>query len=152
MQIINERSAGAVVFKQKNSELYFLLLHAKYKTAYWEFPKGLIEKNEKLEDAAKREIMEECGLKNVRFLEGFKEKITYYYRRGDKLIFKEVTYLLAESFEENVRISFEHIGYEWAKFEEALPKLRDNLKKVLVKAKDFIVKLKKDFGQTTLSK
>lgn len=142
MQILNERSAGAVIFKKKNSELYFLLLHAKYKSDYWEFPKGLIEKNETLENTVRREIMEECGIKNISFIEGFKEKITYFYRRGDKLIFKEVTYLLAESLDEDVKISHEHIGFEWAKFEEALPKLKDNLKKVLTKARDFLLKIK----------
>jgi Predicted NTP pyrophosphohydrolase len=146
MQVLNEKSAGAIIFRKKDSEIYYLLLHAKYKTDYWEFPKGLIEKNEDLESTVRREIFEECGLKDIKFINGFKESINYFYRRGDKLIMKEVIYFLVESLENNVRISSEHVGYEWVKYEEAIPRLKENLRKVLTKAKDFLVKQRSLIG------
>jgi len=146
MQVLNEKSAGAIIFRKKDSEIYYLLLHAKYKTDYWEFPKGLIEKNEDLESTVRREIFEECGLKDIKFINGFKESINYFYRRGDKLIMKEVIYFLVESLENNVRISPEHVGYEWVKYEEAIPRLKENLRKVLTKAKDFLVKQRSLIG------
>jgi hypothetical protein len=46
---------------------------------------------------------------------------------------------LAETKEKNVQISFEHIGYEWLPFEEALERLSfQNAKEILKKANEFL--------------
>jgi bis(5'-nucleosidyl)-tetraphosphatase len=93
--MIDERSSGAVIFSN-NKELNkseFLLLH--YASGHWDFPKGNIEDGEDEVQAAYREIFEETGIQNVHFVEGFRKKIQYYYRRGDILIQKEVIFYLA---------------------------------------------------------
>lgn len=52
---------------------------------------------------------------------------------------KFVTFFVAETKEKNVQISFEHIGYEWLPFEEAMERLTfKNAKEILKKANDFL--------------
>jgi 8-oxo-dGTP pyrophosphatase MutT (NUDIX family) len=132
-----EKSAGAVVFRKENG-IKFLLLKYKFKSEYWDFPRGNIEKGEKAEDTAKREIEEETGIKDLKFLKNFKQKVKWFYRRENKLISKEVIYFLAQTDEKEVRISEENVGYEWLSYEEALSKLKPTSQKVLKEAMKFL--------------
>jgi len=137
-----EKSAGAVVFRRENNKIFYLLLH--YQSGHWGFPKGHIEKGESIEETAKREIEEETGIKDIKFIKGFKQWIKYFFKRnypGQKKenVFKIVTYLLAETSQKKVKISFEHIGYEWLTFDEALKRLTfKNSKEILKKADKFL--------------
>ena len=101
-----EKSAGAIIFKKENNQVEYLLIQ--YKTGYWGFPRGIIEKEETLEDAAKREIEEETGLIDLQFIPGFKEIIKYFYKWEGKNVLKFVTYFLAEAREDKVKLSYEH--------------------------------------------
>ena len=71
-----EKSAGAVIFRKEDDKIYYLLLH--YQGGHWDFPKGNIEKGEKLEDTVRREVKEETGIENIKFALGFKEAIKYF--------------------------------------------------------------------------
>jgi len=143
-----EKSAGAVVFRKENNKIYYLLLHYpgtshRAEKDYWDFPKGHIEKGEKIEDTVKREVFEETGLKDIKILPGFKETIKYFFRFEGKNILKFVTFFVAETKEKDVKISFEHIGYDWLPFEEGIERLTfNNAKEILKKANDFLMKLK----------
>ena len=61
-------SAGLMMFTLKEGEIKVFLVHpggpffSKKDEGYWGIPKGLIEKDEELLDAAKREFKEETGL------------------------------------------------------------------------------------------
>ena len=135
-----EKSAGAVVFRKEKDTIKYLLLH--YQASHWGFPKGNIEKGEKLEDTIKREVKEETGIEDVKFLPGFKEWVKYFYKLKDRDIFKTVTYLVAETRTKEVKISWEHIGYKWLPYQKALEKLTfKNAKQILEKANKHIVKL-----------
>lgn len=141
-----EKSAGAIVFRKENEEIYYLLLNYpgtshRAKRDYWDFPKGHIEKGEKPEETAKREVEEETGLKDLELVEGFKETIKFFFRWERKNILKFVTFYLAETKTKDVQISFEHIGYEWLPYEKAIERLTfQNAKKILKKANDFLNK------------
>ncbi len=74
-----ERSAGAVVFRKEKGNISYLLLH--YQAGHWDFPKGNIERGEKMEETVKREIKEETGIEDIEFIPGFKETIKYSYFR-----------------------------------------------------------------------
>lgn len=132
-----EKSAGAVIFRKEGGKVYYLLLH--YQSGHWDFPKGNIEKGEKLEDTARRETKEETGIEDINFTPGLKESIKYFYRLKKKNIFKIVTFFLAETKTKKVKISWEHIGYKWLPYEEALEQLTfKNAKEILKKANRFL--------------
>jgi bis(5'-nucleosidyl)-tetraphosphatase len=137
--MIEEISAGAVIFFEGNSFRKYLALH--YPAGHWDFPKGGVEKGETEEEAAIREIMEETGISIGSFIPGFKKKIEYHYRRADGLSHKQVFFFLAEAKTDSVRISFEHSGYEWLSFEQALRRLSfENARNILREADDYLSK------------
>jgi bis(5'-nucleosidyl)-tetraphosphatase len=133
-----ETSAGIVVFFSENKEIKYLLLH--YSEGHWDFPKGHVEGIETLEQAALRETKEETGLE-VPINEGFKEHISYFYKnRQGVIINKTVYFFVGQSATKEVKLSFEHIGYAWHSYENALKKLTyENAKEILRKANAFLV-------------
>jgi len=144
-----ETSAGAVVFRRENSKIYYLLLH--YEAGHWDFPKGHIEKDEKEEDTVKREVTEETGIEDIKIIEGFKEWIKYFYRKTYGLnedekkkvpwTFKIVTFYLAEAKTEEVKISFEHTGFKWLPYKEAIEQITfKKAKEILKKAHHYPAK------------
>ena len=106
---------------------------------YWDLPKGHIEKGEKEIETVRREVEEETGLKDIEFLEGFKEWIKYFFKFKGVNILKFVTFYLAETKEKDIKVSFEHLGFEWLSYEKAIEKLTfQNAKKILKKANKFL--------------
>lgn len=74
-------AAGGLVHNDKN-ELLFIFRKGK-----WDLPKGKVEKNELIFDAAKREVEEECGLTDLRV--NNKLTTTYHtYKDGGKWVLK----------------------------------------------------------------
>jgi transcription antitermination protein NusB len=63
-QGIKEMSAGGMVYRQEEDGYYFCLILDAYDK--WTFPKGHVDKGEKEEKAALREITEETGLENLK--------------------------------------------------------------------------------------
>jgi len=134
----HEKSCGAVVFK-RNGEVEYLLLH--YEAGHWDYVKGQVEQDESEKDTVTRELKEETGITDARFIDGFREEISYFYRRRGRTVHKEVIFFLIETKDSNVKLSYEHVGYEWLNYEKAMAKLTfANAKKVLAKAHDFLEK------------
>ena len=133
---MEERSAGAVVYREAPAGRMYLLLQ---NAGRWDFPKGGVEKGESELATVLREVEEETGLKDLKILPGFRKVIHYFYRREGKTIHKEVVYLLALTPNESVRISFEHQGYGWFTYSEAVKKASYNNSKVtMTEAERFI--------------
>ncbi len=132
-----ENSAGAVIFRKEGDKFFYLLLH--YQSGHWDFPKGNIEKGEKLQDTVKREVKEETRIDDVKFVPDFKEIIKYFYRLKGKVIFKTVVFYLTETKTKDVKISWEHIGYKWLPYDQALEQITfKNAKETLKRANDFL--------------
>lgn len=93
-------AAGGVV-SNPNEEILLI-----FRRGYWDLPKGKIEKHEKSEDAAVREVEEETGLKKVRIIcpLGFRKwmnKATYHsYLIGDKPAMKITHWYIMHTDEE----------------------------------------------------
>lgn len=146
-----EKSCGAIIFRKEKGKLFYLILYKKaydhYKEA-WDFPKGNVELRETEQQAAAREIEEETGIKKIVFVPEFREIIKFFYKREGKLVYKEVIFLLAETKQREVKLSFEHNAYKWASYEEALKLLtHKNSANILEKAQKF---LKEKLKQKTL--
>jgi 8-oxo-dGTP pyrophosphatase MutT (NUDIX family) len=135
--MIREFSAGIVVYVQKRERKY-LLLH--YQSGHWDFPKGHIEKGEKAEEAALRELQEETGL-SAEIHEEFKESITYFHHLmpTKDLAHKTVYFFVGKANFSAVILSHEHIDFAWLSFDEAYKKLTyDNAREILEKADQFL--------------
>jgi bis(5'-nucleosidyl)-tetraphosphatase len=137
--LLHEKSCGAVVYFKGIEETKYLLLH--YEAGHWDFVKGNVEIDESEQETVLRELKEETGIVDAHFVEGFKEKIQYFYRRQGDTVQKEVIFFVIQSQTENVQLSFEHIGYIWLNYKDAMEKLTfKNAKDTLQKAQDFLVK------------
>jgi bis(5'-nucleosidyl)-tetraphosphatase len=138
MAMYDEISAGAVLhLMDENFEINYLILNYSY--GHWDFPKGNIESGETEIDTIKREVMEETGIIDIKLIEGFRQQISYKYRKKSKLVHKTVIYYLAETKSNKVVLSFEHVNFAWLNFDDALNKLSfENSKKVLKNAKEFL--------------
>jgi bis(5'-nucleosidyl)-tetraphosphatase len=118
--VLREKSCGAVVFL-KNTDAKYLLLH--YGAGHWDFVKGNVEPHESEKETVIRELREETGIADAQFIEGFREKIEYFYRRQGATIHKEVIFFLIETHTEKVELSFEHVGYTWLDYQSAMERL-----------------------------
>ena len=135
-----EKSCGTLVFKRQNdNSSKYLLLH--YGTGHWEFPKGHMEKNEKEEQTALRELKEETGIEDADILDNFRETVKYFFKKGEETVYKEVIFFLVETHTDEVTLSNEHIGYAWLNYEHTHKKLTfNNSKELLEKAEKFLHK------------
>ena len=137
--MIEETSAGIVLFRKENEKNMFLLLH--YPSGHWDFVKGKMEKGESTHETATRETQEETGITDVTYLENFEEWIEYNFQYQGELVQKKVVFFLAETKTEEIIISHEHSGFIWTDYTSAMEKTTfDNAKTVLTKAQALLSK------------
>ena len=135
--MIEETSAGIVIFRKEGSKKLFLLLH--YPSGHWDFVKGKMEKGESTSQTAVRETQEETGITDITFVKDFEEWIEYNFKYQGELVQKKVVFFLAETKTKEIKISHEHSGYTWMDYNSAMEKTTfDNAKKVLTKAQKLL--------------
>jgi 8-oxo-dGTP pyrophosphatase MutT (NUDIX family) len=138
-KLLREKSCGAVVFIKKGDQTLYLLLN--YAARHWDFVKGNVEQGETEKQTVTRELKEETSIVEAKFIDGFREQISYFYRRQGLTVHKEVVFFIMESQSDKVELSFEHVGYIWLDFQHTLEKLTfKNARDVLKKAHDFLSK------------
>ncbi len=137
--MIEETSAGIVLFRKEGSKILFLLLH--YPSGHWDFVKGKMEKGESTHETAIREAKEETGITDITFLENFEEWIKYEFQYQGELVRKKVVFFLAETKTKEVMISHEHLDYTWMDYNTSMEKTTfDNAKTVLTRAQMLLTK------------
>lgn len=92
---------------------------------YWDFPKGLVEPGEDAVATARRELAEEAGIAEVELTGAYRE--TPPYGRDKKI----ARYYLGYVEREEVKLSREHHGFEWASFADARERLGPRLRPIL---------------------
>ena len=133
--MLEERSAGAIIYQELPSGKMYLLLN--YPSGHWDFVKGNIEKGETLKQTVLREIKEETGILDINFVDGFEDKVEYYYQRNGEVVHKEVIFFLAKTSTNIVTLSHEHVAYLWLTFNDTLQKLTyKTAQRLLKKVKD----------------
>ena len=137
--MINQTSAGVVLFRNVSHEKSFLLLN--YPQGHWDFIKGKMEQNETPRVTALRETKEETGITDIEFIDGFEESVEYNFRFKNEDIHKKVIFFLAKTSEKKISLSHEHNDYLWLGYNDALKKTTfKNAKNVLSKANEFLSK------------
>ena len=120
IQCLYEKSCGAVVFCRTGGDLRFLLIKNR-RSANWGFPKGHVENRETAEATARREVLEETGLR-IRLLPGF--SCHARYTMSGK-VEKSVTIFLGETSDRRTTIQQSEIeDYLWLDFDKALQTLK----------------------------
>jgi bis(5'-nucleosidyl)-tetraphosphatase len=111
-------SAGVVVVRREGDIWKYLLLRA---YNYWDFSKGIVEAGEDPLAAARREVEEETGLRELNFCWGHGFSETEPYGQG-----KIARYYVAETRQETIILSIspelghpEHHEYRWVSYQEA---------------------------------
>ncbi len=81
-EVIRLRSAGGVVVKGRGEELRVAVIRSTL--GEWVFPKGEVEEGEGLEEAARREIEEEVGLRKLALRDGLRWTEHGFGREGKR--------------------------------------------------------------------
>lgn len=137
-----EHSAGFVIFREGKNHREYLLLH--YPGGHFDFAKGHLENGETEQQAAVRELKEETSIEDIQWVDGYRHKIEYNYKRHGQLRYKDVIFFLAKTRQKKINLSFEHQGSLWLPYESAYQKLTfENAKDLLKKAEDHLNHLNK---------
>jgi len=135
------KTIGAILYRIENNQILYLLLQ--YPDKAWGFPKGIQDTGETFEQTAKREIWEETGIKKLELDTNHKFEFDYFCFYDGIKHHKFATLFLAKTEDKKVKISHEHLNFEWLNFEDALQKLTyDNNKRILKQAQEIIDKEK----------
>ncbi len=89
-----ELSSGGVIYRRKSEVLEVLLIKDSY--GNWGFPKGHVEADESLAEAALRECREETGLTRLQVVAPL-GSTDWYFRAGKNLVHKYCDYFLLEA-------------------------------------------------------
>ena len=123
-------AAGGIVENDLEKILFI------YRHNFWDLPKGKVEKNEKFEIAACREIFEECGVDQLDFKK-FIAKTFHIYFEKKKVILKETNwYLFKSSYSQKFKPQLNEgiTKVEWvskSKIEYKLNKTYSSIKELL---------------------
>lgn len=114
----DETSAGGVVFRAAGAEPLYLLIRDSYRN--WGFPKGHLEKGEKPDAAALREVGEETGLTGLT-LRSPVDTIDWHFRFRGRLIHKVCHFFLMESANSATRPQRDEgiTACRWARYDDA---------------------------------
>lgn len=139
---VREYTSGGIVFRIKDNVIEIVLLQDL--KARWSIPKGHVESGETLEQTAIREIGEETGLHSLKILSKL-DKIHFFYRMNNKLIFMTNFIYLIESTDTDEQLQPEDsegiVDVQWFEAEQAYDILEYKATKVILR--DAINKIKK---------
>lgn len=134
-----ETTAGAVVYRTTDQGIEYLLLQSTNKGNFWGFPKGHVEGNESLLEAAQREIKEETSLV-LPIDTSFSVYTEYDLPNGNRKHMTLYTAQLPQA--EDLHLQAEEIkNAGWFDYQTARERLTyDNLKELLDQVNDHLTK------------
>jgi ADP-ribose pyrophosphatase YjhB (NUDIX family) len=135
----DERSAGGIVYKREGDKVLFLLIKTfanKRRKTVFKFPKGHLNKDEVLKQAALREVEEEGRIKSKIVTKIGSNDYIIWDKLQKKKIIKKVTFFLMEYVEESNLKYFDSevvLDRIWVSYGDALSKLAFDSEKILLK-------------------
>jgi 8-oxo-dGTP pyrophosphatase MutT (NUDIX family) len=126
------------VFRTIDSRPLFLLIRDSY--GNWGFPKGHLERGERADTAALREVMEETGLRDVSVRDSI-QTIEWFFRFRGRLIHKSCQFFLMEAAtsETTPQRSEGITACRWMTFDEAQELIvYENSREVLRRASEMV--------------
>ncbi len=90
------KAAGGIVINEKGEYLFM------FRNNMWDLPKGHWEKGEEIQETAKREVLEECGMKNLEVGEYVFSTFHTYSMHGRKEIKRTYWYKMTCSSKEKL--------------------------------------------------
>lgn len=120
-----------------------VLLQKRADNHMWGYAGGSVELDEKVEDAAKRELFEETGLiaNSLELFGVFSGKeLHYIYPNGDEVSNIDVVYVCRDYYGELKRQEDEVVELEFFDYANLPEKLSPPIKPVLLKRRDFMLR------------
>ena len=116
------KAAGGVVRNKKN-ELLFI-----YRLGKWDLPKGKLELNESIEEAAVREVEEECGLNSLTILDSLPDTYHVYENNGLTILKQTFWFSMSTNFVAELTPQLEEgiTKVEWLAISEVKEKVFPN--------------------------
>lgn len=139
-RVRQELSAGGVAVRQDNNRWLVALLKTEHKRgAVWVLPKGHVELHagEKISDAARREVQEEAGLRDL----SVKDQLgvtRFSFQADNALVKKTVHYFLMVTRQKSLAPQIEEglIEAQWFSFDDAIKNLAyDTDQEIVAKAR-----------------
>lgn len=128
-------AAGGVVIR--NNKLLFIFRNEK-----WDLPKGKVDKEESVENAAIREVEEECGIRNVKIVKPLPHTFhiysSPYTKQKDEWIFKKTWWYemkYQEAFDGKPQKEENITGINWfgkKELDQVLENTYENLKPLIL--------------------
>jgi 8-oxo-dGTP pyrophosphatase MutT (NUDIX family) len=124
-------SAGGLVYNRED-ELLMIFRNGK-----WDLPKGKKEKGEEIESCAKREVQEECGVRNLEITEKLMDTYHIYTHNGKKVLKRTFWYKMKTDFDGELTPQTKEgiTKVEWVMHEDLEEKLKNsygNIRELLV--------------------
>ena len=122
------------------------ILLLQYPQGHWDFPKGHVEQGDvDYKSTAARELAEETGIVDIKFIDGFEFKTSYDFRHKGKRIDKQVFWYIAETETMTGKLSHEHQEHLWLEWSSAMMQLtHEESRGVLAAAHDFMKSIGRD--------
>jgi 8-oxo-dGTP diphosphatase len=129
-------AVDAIVFGYQNNQLYVLLIQQKFGTeeSYWALPGGLVQGQESLQDAVKRELKEETNV-SVNY---FEQLFTFgddVFRDPRNRVISVAYFALVDSSKLNIKADSDAENAQWFKI-DSIPSLAFDHSIILTKAID----------------
>jgi 8-oxo-dGTP diphosphatase len=127
-------AVDAIVFGYQNNQLYVLLIQQKFGTeeSYWALPGGLVQSQESLQDAVKRELKEETNV-SVNY---FEQLFTFgddVFRDPRNRVISIAYFALVDSSKLKIKADSDAENAQWFKI-DAIPSLAFDHSIILTKA------------------
>src|SRR3989344_4980742 len=134
----NLKKGISVIVYDENGGIYFLIMHRNSDWSGWEFPKGQMADNERIEDAFKREIIGKIGVRKLEVTHQL--DVQRVFRNEDTSHVYDVFLAKANmNTPVNINKKLKYDTYIWTKEDRVLEKLSwDDEKEVFKKALEFL--------------